>query len=457
MATSTFSPRAARAPLVCAAAIGSALAGANARADSPLASLAHVLAHDLGTTSDPMLVIASPLHTDVAAPRGDELSQRVASLVAAAMGGAATAGSPASLPVARSLARGRAALLLFLDVRVEAGELRVTADLFPRGANVWDRVRAAGPREAHAPSSHAYAHVKLAAEVRSYLAPLHLERASVSRFSHDLGPVLAVACGDVDGVDGNELLLVTAREVAWGHLASNPRRFVVARRADASHLAPLLPVPTREPFALAAIADSEPATRDVGWGDRVAVSLTADLAPLAALDGLPVRAGASVACMPLDAPRGALGRSFTRCDARRPVLADAPDPLESPVDAWSSLALTDASGRDRRVVALHEPAGPLRIRVSERGTTPVDLVAPDERGAELALGDLDEDGAAEVVSALASSDDAVVIETVRGGKLEPRFRVAAPAGVDAVAVCPPESGDLASVIAVVGREVWVVR
>lgn len=442
----------ARAALIVLAGIAFSLVPGAATADSPLLAAARAVAHDLGAPPPGSLVVASPLTSDVVAPRGDELTSRVASLVASALGGDARAAErPMALGAARTRAHagpGRATALVYLDVRVDGGELRVTADVYPVVGNTWDRLRASAPP----PLAHAYVHAPVAAEVRSYLQPLQLDRARVSTFTHDLGPVLAVACGALEGGGGNRVALVSAREVAWGYLEAG--RFVVVRRAPSTRLGRRAPVPLREPLATAQIAPGEgEGTLYVGWGDRVGASLGPDLVARAPLAGLPVQVEPSPGCVLPDAARGGFEGGLVRCDDGAP-LPGRPAPASTPalVDAWASLDLADAEGREARFVATRDPSGVVRLsRGAGEGVTLSDA------GAQLALGDLDQDGLPELVTTLARGDDALVISTWKPGGLEPRLRLPAPRGVDAVAVCPPEADDAPSVVAVVGPELWLVR
>jgi hypothetical protein len=115
---------------------------APARAASALGGIAPELVKGLGAVPPQVVVVASPLVTDQPAPKGDELAVRVAQLVAGKIGGTARAhGKAEALAAARATA-GKAGALVFLQVELAKGELRVTADLYPSMANAWDRVRA---------------------------------------------------------------------------------------------------------------------------------------------------------------------------------------------------------------------------------------------------------------------------------------------------------------------------
>jgi len=416
-----------------------------ARAESALLASARGVAHDLGSVPRSALVVAAPLASDVAAPRGDALAVRIASLVASAVGSDAVASErPATLAIARARASAaKAGALVFLDVRVDTGELRVTADVYPVTTNAWDRLRT----PPLPPSAHAYVHAPVAAEVRSYLSPLHLERARVTKFAQDAGVVLAMACGDVDGRGGNDLVLVTEREVLWGYLSE--RRFVVARRAPASAIGHRAPVPLREPFATAVIAGGE-GTVAVAWGDRLGARMGPDLAPREVLAGFPVASEHGLACALSDAAHGGFTDARVRCsDGRSLMEPPSTSAARATLDAWASVDL----GVGAPVLAARDVSGPLRL--SREGLP--DVLIVNDVGAQVVVGDLDQDGVPEVVTTLARGEDALVVSSWTKEGLAPRQRWAAPAGVDAVAVCPAEVDDAPSVVAAVGGEIWVVR
>jgi hypothetical protein len=80
-------------------------------------------------------------------------------------------------------------------------------------------------------------------------------------------------------------------------------------------------------------------------------------------------------------------------------------------------------------------------------------------GAQLALSDLDQDGVPEIATSSEGSDDAVDVWSwpAEGADLEARLHLPAPAGVRALAACPPEEGGLPVLVAVVGSELWLIR
>ncbi len=406
-----------------------------------LTTVAPLIAHDVGVVPANAIVVASPVSSDVAAPRGDELAARIAMLVAGKLGGTAHAHpQAASLAVARAVA-AKGGALVFLQVDIARGELRVTADLYPVMSNAWDRVRAPAP----APRAHAFASAPIDAELRTFLAPIVLEQAHVHKAKHDRGEVLAAACGDIDGDGGMDLAIVSRASVAWGHLRGG--RFVVAHEAPWSALALRAPVPFREPLGTAAIA----AGLYVGSTDRGGVALSRDLRGAAPLPGMPVSAPLGVACIRTNPAILAFDGPAAACsDALAPFGIEPPAPR---YDAFAAYELVGRDGSSRLTVAARDPGGVVHVRIDGvPGAATLEGV-----GAPIALGDLDQDGELEVVTTTDSGDDAIVVSSLHGGDLRQRLRLAAPAGVRSLSVCPAEDRATPALIAVVGSEVWVVR
>jgi hypothetical protein len=405
--------------------------------------VAQEAAQALGQTPASSEVVAAPLVADQAAPRGEELALRIAALVAGKLGANAHAHAQVTqLATARALA-GRASALVYVQSEIAKGDLRTTIDVYPSMANAWDRIRNPLP----APTSHAFASSKIDAEVRAFLSPLVLEQAIVHRARHDEGDVLAAACGDVDGDGGDELVLVSRSRIALGRVRSG--KFVPERTAAWSSLAQRAPVPMREALAGAAVAVG---AVDVGSTDRGAVKLTADFVSHAPLSGFPVGGVDGVVCLAAEPSAGAFDGAPFDCmltrDPRPKMAVPAPR-----FDAFAAMGVVGAQGNAQTVVAVREPSGKLKLKVGDALNTPDGVF-----GAQLALGDLDQDGVPDVATSVEGSDDAVnVFSWPAGGDLRGRLHLAAPAGVRALAVCPPEEHGEPVLVAVVGGEVWLVR
>ena len=157
--------------------------------------VAQEAALSLGQPPASSVVVAGPVVSDQPLAHPDELALRVAALVTGRIGAGAHAHPQvAQLATARAIA-GRASALVYLQIEIVRGDLRATIDVYPSIGNAWDRIRNPLP----SPSAHGFASAKVDAEVRTFLAPLVLEQASVHKVKHDEGDVLAAACGDVDG------------------------------------------------------------------------------------------------------------------------------------------------------------------------------------------------------------------------------------------------------------------
>ena len=122
-------------------------------------------------------------------------------------------------------------------------------------------------------------------------------------------------------------------------------------------------------------------------------------------------------------------------------------------DAFAQADIVQKDGSLRPLWVDREPTGKLRVRFGEQTTS------IEGAGAQVALGDLDQDGAPEIVTTndAAAADDFVLVSTWTPQGLRTRAKVPAPAGVRALGVCPPEVRGVPALVAIVGSEVWVWR
>ena len=258
---------------------------------------------------------------------------------------------------------------------------------------------------------------------------------------------MAVGCGDVDGDGGNEVVLVSRGRVAMGRVRAGA--FVAERTTVWAALGPRVPVPLREALGGAAIVLG---AVDVGTTDRGGVALTPDFAGHVPLAGVPASDGDGAVCLTPQPAAGAFDGAPIDCSATRdprPKMA-VPSPR---YDAFAAASVVDVQGSEKQVVAAREPSGKLRVRMGET-TPPVEGAF----GAQLAVGDLDQDGLPDVATTLEGADDAVNVFSVSAsGELRGRLHLAAPAGVRALAMCPPEASGKPVLLAVVGGELWLVR
>jgi hypothetical protein len=427
-------------PAFLFAVLSTRVAGAAGAVDT----VAQEAAQAIGPTPSSSIVVAAPLVSDQPAPRGEELALRVAALVAGKLGSAAHVhGQTSQLATARATA-GRASALVYVQSELSRGELRATVDVYPSMANAWDRIRNPVP----APAGHAFSSAKIDAEVRTFLSPLVLEQASLHRARHDEGDVLAVACGDADGDGGEEIVLVSRARVALGRLRAG--KFVPERTAPWTALSSRSGVPMRDPLASAAITQG---AVDVGFTDRASLALTADFVEHRPLAGMPAWGGDGVVCLGSEPSAGAFDGAPFNCAAARDTHPAMVVPAPR-FDAFSAATVVDPAGTAHAVVAVREPSGRLRLRMGDAQG------APDGTyGAQLAVLDLDQDGSPEIATSADGAEDAVNVWSWSGSgnELRGRIHLAAPAGVRALAPCPPEAKGQPALVAVVGAEVWVVR
>jgi hypothetical protein len=435
-----------RARIIAIAVAASLLFAVDARANGALESVASQVAKGLAKAPASAIVVSAPLTSDVPAPRAEELASRLAQLVAGALG-AATRAHPqtATLAQARAVA-AKGSDLVFVQPAIERGTLRLTIDVYAVVANAWDRVRDPTPP----PRGHAFAQAPIDAEVRAFLASIALEHASVHRAKHDEGDVLAAACGDLDGDGGMELALVSRARVAVGRIVNG--KFVPRKTAAWSSLAARAPVPMREAIGGASIVtDGDQAKLFVGTTDRGGVALDASLSLVGSLRGIPIAASEDACAAP-----NAGGSSFegdpVACALDASQRAKRFASPTARCDAMAGFDVVRPDGSVRAAAIAREPGGKLDARFGE-ATHVLDGV-----GAQIALGDLDQDGSPEIVASAADGDDAITIWSWDGASdPKERLRLPAPGGVRALCTCPPEEGGAPALVAVVDGEVWIVR
>jgi hypothetical protein len=459
-----------------APALAPAPAPALALAPAPLHAgailhVAHEIAQGLGQIPPGAIVVASAIASDIPAPKGDDLAVRIAAQVAGRIGVAKAHPQPAALAVARGVS-GRAASLVYLQLEIAKGELRVTADLYPVVSNGWERLRNPVP----GPRAHAFANAPIDAEIRGFLVPVLLEQTTLHKIKHDEGEVLAVGCGDVDGDGGNELVLVTRARVAIAKIRAG--KLVVLRAAAWSTIASRAPVPMREP--LASVLVSPRGHRGeilLGTTDRGGVAVDGALVARRQLTGLPVIGAEGEGCVSPSPESGAYDGPVLPCDlaiapkpgatggtaAAKTANAKPSEPVPlfiPPAQRYDAIATLDAVGRDgavAHIVAAHEPGGKMRIRRQDLGAAKAIEASLDGAGAQVAIADLDLDGIPELITTSDGADDLVLVSSFAKGVLTPRLRFPAKEGVRAIGVCPPEEKGVPGLVAVVGNEVWLVR
>jgi hypothetical protein len=405
------------------------------------------LACELGKSLGPagvgtVVAVAAPV-SDRAITRAPELSGRLAAALAGALGAGVEIlpGTP-TLGEARAVARSAKAIV-FVTPEIAGGEVRATGDVYPVTRGFWDRLRA---RPAP-PVRHAFASRRLDGEVASFLPKVPLV---ATRTEHAIFPttdVVALACGDADLDGALELVVLGRRKIQIGRIRGG--RFAPSIETAWASLSPVAPAPLREPVGAASIAPGRAIS--AGLTDRASgVRLSPSLTLLAKLDlvlpfehvGCLARSGVALG-LPGPCDRGTAARieapDLTDADAIASGRAVAPDGHARAVVAWRS-------ARDRGV-SLRDDAG---------HTARVALA-----GAALALGDVDLDGAPELIASTDTLDPAadalVVWSWDASGNVGERLRIPVPEGIRAIAICPPEDAHMAPIAVATTSGLWIVR
>jgi len=365
--------------------------------------------------------------------------------------------APLALADAREVAAGEDTLI-HLSLEIAAGKLRVTADVFPVPRTVWARIRDPEP----GPIAHAFAEAPIDAEIRTFLAPVPLVAVNVARAQNFESDVVALACGDLDGDGATEILSVSRRRVTTLRLRAG--KVMPLRSRSWVDLSPVHPTPLREPIGFVTLVEQRAASgeaalvADVGLSDRAkGLRLDGTLGVVTTLAGMPVPTGPSSGCA-RSAGLMLLTGPLAPCVAGDP--APALGSLGGAYDALAAAALVSPRGEGFSVWALRAERGALEIRDDAGHAQTL-----EGAGAQLAVGDLDQDGNPEILSGLDVQnplEDAVIVRSwarTGGEGARPReiMRLPAAAGVRALAVCPPDGPGRAPFAVATADEIWVVR
>jgi hypothetical protein len=391
------------------------------------------------------------LRSDEPAPRGAELAAKLASLVAGKLTSSVAKPEPIALAAAQAVAR-RASFLVYLQSEIASGQLRVTADVYRASDNVWERAREPIP----APTAHAYAAGRIDGEVRAYLAPVPLVGARIDRATLEEREIVALGCDDVDGDGALEIVTLSRRRVAIGRARGG--HFVTRHSAVLRDFSGIAATPLREPIGGVAIVAARRAGPylDIGLSDRAkGARLDGELHLLGAIQGVPFATPYGDACLHFQG--STLATTVSKCAETDPV----PPGFDSgPLDAAATGVFVSSRGVLGTIDAARDPrTGDVALRWADRSAT------LPHAGAQIALADLDQDGAPEVITTLdvltkpgGGADDALVITTWESnGSLREKSRTDVSTGIRALAACPPEGGGPGAVVLATAGELWIVR
>lgn len=261
------------------------------------------------------------------------------------------------------------------------------------------------------------------AELRAYLGGLERvsEQTIVARVADLPGRgYLAMAAADLDGDGRTELALIGADAVSIVRLGASRVgvRLVQVARAHFGPEVPAAPFPTRRALATAVARDRAVVARVAGRAAPLTVSLEGARASVSRASG-PCPDGA----FPIDAGCAELspGRDFFDDDITRPTPA-GPAPHQTPGTFYvhASRTLRTREGQVVSYEAIVTPHGRLAVRAGERSVGAVGY------GTALAMADLDDDGAAELLTsgaqAAGAGDQLTLLRVLPRGALHVVWR-----------------------------------
>ncbi|HYQ44141.1 MAG TPA: hypothetical protein VER11_19300 [Polyangiaceae bacterium] len=401
------------------------------------------LADSLAGHADSALVVAAAAVGDDRVALPGAVSERLAQLVATRLGASAQASKePLTLPQAQrvsSSARG----LIYLTVSLFRDRLDVSADVFAGAGHFWQRVKSPGLRL----KAHTFTTTALDPELRALFPAIPLVVSRVDKAQTAEHDILALACGDLRGDGSSEIATVGRRHVQVGRLEHG--RFTARASLNWSENSAIAASPLREPIAASAVP--EPGRLWVGLSDRA--------------DALDLSSGLKVehkwhALMPWPGA-GCTRRSGIGYEGKARACpgsgAIAEVDFGNVVDAFDSRALTNRSGQEH-TLRVARPVGADFARALD--SLQPEVIVPNV-GAQVAIGDLDEDGLPEIVSSSPSLDrraDQLLVRTLTdNGQLRERLRVPVPSGIDALAICPSDGRAMAPLALATGDGIWLIR
>jgi hypothetical protein len=389
------------------------------------------------------LVVAAAAPGDERVALPPHLAERLAELVAARLGSGARA-----LPQALSLADAErqaspARGLVYVSVSLYRDRLDVSGDAFTGAGHFWQRVRAPGFHLA----GHAFATSPLDAELRALFPAIPLVVTRVDKATLADHDIVALACGDVRGDGSSEIVAVGRRRIVVGRLEHG--HFAARASLNWADFSAVATSPLREPIAACSLP--EPGQLWAGLSDRAdTLELSGTLSVEHKWHGVMPWPGGGCT------ERAGLGYDgvVRACpDASAGTLAD----FATTVDAFASRSLSNSSGQNH-TLKVARPVGADVARALDSLHAEIDVPGV---GAQLAVGDLDEDGLPEIVSSSPTLDrhaDQLVVRTLNdNGQLRERLRVPVPSGIDALAICPGDGRAMAPLVAATGDGIWVIR
>jgi hypothetical protein len=380
---------------------------------SSLSLASCALAQQLGPAAQNAPVVVVELKSDRELSGSDALRQRLqAALTTALHDGRPMPGELRKLRVEVSVEKRGGTLLLQADLR--------------RATGLWQRIRHQKPPA----ERHAFVEAAFDAELRALVPPPPLVVGQTLKVKAPERGIVALACGPVGAEGGQELLVVTRSSVRVGRIAG--KTFAERKQIAWSALSPVSPSPLREPIASALVTRA--GNFRVGITDRRdALELSPELTVQQRFDGR----------LPLT-PELCAARSGLGLSSQEQPCSGSLQPARAAAATLDAVATSSAGWLGRELATARLARGAAGLSV----------------GAQLALGDADGDGAAELaysLDTLEGSQDRLKLVTLTGGQPTPRFDLAAPS-IGAIAICQRSEGPgMAPIVLASGDELWVLR
>jgi hypothetical protein len=416
--------------------------GCPERGGSALAEIACELARALTPGDHRVVVALAPLESDHEVTAQEALENRLCQIVAGRLGGRCDEGATS---LGRALSRRSTDKLVYLKPTITRGNLTVSADQYRMRRGFWERILSPRP----APEAHAFATRPVDPEIQSFLATVGIVISKVHKAPAPERSLVAVGCGDV-GADGSpDIVAVGRHRIVRGRLRGST--FLREAETVLGDVSPVAAAPLRQPLATAVVAPD--GSLFVGSSDRArGHGFDANGRPLAELvRRFPWPGGGCVELEGLG-----FSSSIAACRPGERTSEHQVFPEARAFDAIGGAEVLSRSGELRRVRAARL-LDQTEVWLSDGMNRSARI---GEAGAQVAVGDLDNDGQPEIVLSLPTleaSEDAIVVKTwADDGSIVERLRHAAPGGVRALAICPRHGTGMTPIVAAVGEELWVL-
>jgi hypothetical protein len=319
---------------------------------------------------------------------------------------------------------------------LQGGQVQINATLVGKRANVWARAKG----ETNQILAHAFIAKAVDAEVRSYLPKVPLVQPKLQVYATPMSQLNAIACGDLNEDGSLDVAITNRQEIAWG--AITPDGFVPSRTAPLNGLSPVAPVPLREPLASLWFRGN---TLEVSSTDR---HFWLQLDPrLEVVAKHPSQWGI--------AP-GLCASRTTPPPQSEPFPCNTPPSLQDATSPYLDRQVVfEGDGRASRANAWRDAgSGTITVHTAKR------TWSLPERGAQLLIDDLNHDGILEVMSTsstLSRQEDRLWVHSLPGSSKEPVpvWDLPVPAGIDAIAVCPPDATQQSAILIASNQHIGV--